>query len=120
MCWCDAPTLRAEPPDRSLPYSLVHELDERNRIHEWQVLPQAAAHEYDRERRLLVGYCRKRPPHRGTLLPFAYGVSNGAPCQKPTFNVRPTGIWERQKLVTSGCKRGLSRQPPIAPLAQAA
>lgn len=33
-----------------------------------------------------------------TLLPFACGVSNGASCQKPMFNVRPTGIWERQKV----------------------
>ena len=41
----------------------------------------------------------------GTMLPFACGVSNGGSCQKPTFNVRPTGIWERQKLgrkVTDG------------------
>ncbi|MEP9404633.1 hypothetical protein [Sphingomonas sp. VNH70] len=32
------------------------------------------------------------------MLPFACGVSNGGSYQKPTFNVRPTGIWERQKL----------------------
>lgn len=34
----------------------------------------------------------------GTLLPFACGVSDGGSCQKPTSNVRPSGIWERQKL----------------------
>lgn len=34
----------------------------------------------------------------GTLLPFAWGVSNGGSFQKPTFNVRSTGISERQKL----------------------
>ncbi len=34
----------------------------------------------------------------GTLLPLACGVPNGESCQKPTINVRPTGMWERQKL----------------------
>jgi hypothetical protein len=34
----------------------------------------------------------------GTNLSFACGMSNGGSYEKPTFNVRPTGISERQKL----------------------
>ncbi len=40
-----------------------------------------------------------------TFLPFTGDAANGASCQKPTLNVRPSGIWERRKL---------GRLPPVS------